>query len=312
MTVVALVSLKGAPGVTTTTCLIGAVWPSDRGVVVVESDPAGGDLAPRFSLPSTRGWPTLTTAVRRGGPDVPLGPHLQQLPGGLEVLLGTRATLKGEPDRSPSVLPTGGWGDHAVHDVLVDLGRIHPDSCRAGGWLDRADLVVVVLGGDAASVLRVHELAGVLGERCAGRLALIDVRRGRYTGAEVGQFVGLPVLGELPYDPGAAAVASGERSGARRLARSALVAAAGHLASAMVERMTASEGGGPDRAADPGTQVPGRGSPAASGSATDSGSATESGSSETPSPARRSDLHSPVGTPGAVGLPVVQPLGVQQ
>src|ERR1019366_10538581 len=48
-----LCSAKGAPGVTTLACVLGAVWPTHRAVVVAECDPSGGDLAGRFAL-STR------------------------------------------------------------------------------------------------------------------------------------------------------------------------------------------------------------------------------------------------------------------
>ena len=42
MSALALVSAKGAPGVTTSALLLAAVWPSPS--VLVEADWAGGDL----------------------------------------------------------------------------------------------------------------------------------------------------------------------------------------------------------------------------------------------------------------------------
>jgi hypothetical protein len=44
MGVLALCSLKAAPGVTTTAVALGAVWPAERRVLVAELDPTGGIL----------------------------------------------------------------------------------------------------------------------------------------------------------------------------------------------------------------------------------------------------------------------------
>ena len=65
MTIVSICSIKGAPGVTTLACLIGATWPVHRCVLVAEADVSGGDLAARFSLSSRRGWTTLSASIRR-------------------------------------------------------------------------------------------------------------------------------------------------------------------------------------------------------------------------------------------------------
>jgi hypothetical protein len=237
VTVVAFVSLKGAPGLTTAACLVGAVWPADRRVMVVECDPAGGDLAARFGLSAQLGWTSFLTAVRRGGSGAPVMPHLQQLPGGVDVLVGTQAldTVAGE--RPPAVLIKSLSSDSSLDegseggiDVLADAGRIRVDGSSDGGWLDRADVVAVFLRTDAASVLRLREHADSLRHRCGRRVGLVLVGGGPHRADEVEEFVGIPVIGALPHDPGAAAVASGEVSGRRRLARSALVTCARRLA----------------------------------------------------------------------------------
>ena len=89
MTIVGFASVKGAPGATTLACLVGAAWPEQHKVMVVEADPYGGDLAARFQLSSRDGWPSFNAAGRRGRTDMPIEAHLQQLPGGLDVLVGT-------------------------------------------------------------------------------------------------------------------------------------------------------------------------------------------------------------------------------
>ena len=237
MTVVSFASLKGAPGVTTTACLVGATWPIGHRVMIAECDPAGGDLAARFALSSQRGWPSFVTAVRRGGSAVSVIPHLQQLPGGLDVLVGTHAPRTADAERSPTaLLAAASLADGGGIDVLVDVGRLHDATGHSAGWLDCSDVVALVLGTDAASVLHVHEHAEGLRDRLRERIGLVLVAGGSHRAAEVEQFVGIPVIGELPYDAGAAAVATGTVLGRRRLARSRLTSCARQLAEALVAR----------------------------------------------------------------------------
>ncbi|HSS91257.1 MAG TPA: hypothetical protein VLL69_18210, partial [Streptosporangiaceae bacterium] len=70
MALVAVASDKGAPGVTTASVVLAAVWP--RPVLLAECDPAGGDLRYRFraadggGLDPGRGLLSLAVAARRG------------------------------------------------------------------------------------------------------------------------------------------------------------------------------------------------------------------------------------------------------
>ena len=130
MTLVAFASVKGAPGVTTLACLVGATWPSHRRVMVAECDPSGSDLAARFGLSSKRGWSTWATAVRRSGTPVAIEPHLQQLPGGLDVLVGS-----GGSDGSDSARATDEFLA-TMSDEPVACGMYWPTSvaCLSAIW----------------------------------------------------------------------------------------------------------------------------------------------------------------------------------
>jgi MinD-like ATPase involved in chromosome partitioning or flagellar assembly len=230
VTVITFASVKGAPGVTTMACLVGATWPGDRRVMVAECDPSGGDLAARFGLSSKRGWPTFATALRRSGANAAIEPHLQQLPGGLDVLVGlggsdgpgtTRATdelLVRTSDRS-----TGMW------DVLIDVGRLPEGDLPASGWLARSDAVVILLRNDATSLLHVRNRAREIHAICGDRAALAVVGDARYGNEDIAEFTGLPVIGNVPFDPVAAAVAAGDPGSERRLSRSFLINSALHL-----------------------------------------------------------------------------------
>jgi MinD-like ATPase involved in chromosome partitioning or flagellar assembly len=232
--IVSFASVKGAPGVTTMACLVGATWPSDRRVMVAECDPSGGDLAARFGLSSRRGWPTFATAVRRSGASVAIEPHLQQLPGGLDVLIGP-----GGSDQTDSVGATddllANLSDESagVWDVLVDVGRLPSGDLPSSGWLARSDAVVILLRSDAASVLHVQNRAREIHAACGDRVALALVGGTEYGNEEIAEFTGLPVIGSVPFDPASAAVAAGDQGSERRLSRSFLINSALHLSQSL-------------------------------------------------------------------------------
>ena len=230
MTIVAFASIKGSPGMTTLACLVGATWPEERKVMVVECDPSGGDLAARFRLSSRIGWHSLISADRRSEPGALVESHLQQLPGGLEVLVGPTGREASETDRAMvTILAAATSSSEGPWDVLVDLGRLLPGDSKAADWLDVSDVVVIGLRSDAASVIQVRQRTPHLSQ-WADRLALVVIGAHCHSSAELEEFTGIPVLGEIPFDPQAAAVAAGERGGARRLSRSLLCTSAVRLA----------------------------------------------------------------------------------
>jgi len=227
----ALASLKGAPGTTTLACLVAATWPLDRRVVVAECDPCGGDLAARFELLTTRGCLSLATAARRDPDSVVADPHVQRLPGGLEVLVGGSSA---EMTLAQSV--TRANVNQAVVtiarsvDVVADLGRLVApyDACRQ--LLQEAEAVGVLIGPDHASVAHAIDQRELLTDLCGERISLMIVGRGACRPRDVESLTGIRVSAEIPNDPAAAAVASGASSGARRLARSVLVKSARRIA----------------------------------------------------------------------------------
>jgi hypothetical protein len=232
VTVVAFASCKGAPGVTTLVTLVGAAW-TGRRPVVVEHDPSGGDLAARFGLSSRCGWSSAHTAIRREGAIGDLGPHLQQLPGGLDVLVGTRPPTPsgdGDGERTAAGLCEAAEGMEHGADLLVDLGRLASDE-PVRCWLHRAERVVIVSAADPASVLQVREHAPSLVDRSVGAVGLVLVGAPDHRPEEIADFTGLPVLGTLPFDRETALAVCGAHAPARRVLRSRLVRSATRLAS---------------------------------------------------------------------------------
>ena len=243
MSVFSVCSIKGAPGVTTLTCLIGATWPVRRRVFVAEADESGGDLSARFSLSSRRGWATLSASIRRDGVGSSLEEHLQQLPGGLEVLVAARPH-----DVPAATSPEGNVVRFAAHggdddrDVLVDLGRVGCGRPTPGAWLEQSDAVVIVARSDAATAVQLRERSPALLDASSGPVGLAVVGEGGPRGRELSAFTGIPLFGEVPHDPSGAAVASGTDRRARRLHRSPLPVASSRLAAALVEMVEQTDG----------------------------------------------------------------------
>jgi hypothetical protein len=236
MTLITFASIKGSPGVTTLACLVGATWPAGRRAIVAECDSHGGDLASRFNLSTKTGWQSLAIAARRGDAGRSIEDHLQNLPGGLEVLVGNQG---GNAD---------GVGRHAGQeaantvrelaqcehtDVIVDLGRLHFGSPETQMWLGLSATVCILFRSDAASIGHARDRARALRELCGGRLLLVVVGNGPYSVPEIERFVGTTDIIEIADDPSAAAVLTAGHGTERRLARSALVKSARRLALAL-------------------------------------------------------------------------------
>jgi hypothetical protein len=229
MTTVCFASVKGAPGVTTLTTLVGGAWPDHRGALVAECDPSGGDLAVRFQLSAKCGWASVATATRRLDGAPPLLPHLQSLPGGLLTMVGPRFPLASESMPRLIELALEAASRDGPWDVLVDLGRLGLDGLQLG-WVDRSDAVLVVTATDAASVLHVHDRATSLLSRCGHRIGLVLVGSAGYGSQEIEEFTGIPVIAQLPFDAVAAAALAGHPINQRRMARSSLLGAGRQLA----------------------------------------------------------------------------------
>jgi hypothetical protein len=237
VTLVAAVSVSGAPGVTTLACLLASTWPVPGPVVVVECDPSGGDLAARFGLSATVGWRSLAAAVRRTGPSTSLDTHLQLLPGGLPVLIGARAVDRVPADPTDVELVRDAFSSRAGGGLaIVDLGRLAVAAGSADGWLGAADWTVVVVGGDAAAAVRIKERADELVARTTGRIGLVVVGGNDFRSRDLAEFTGLADLGDLAFDPVSAAVASGASGSGRRLERSRLLASMRRVAEAVEAR----------------------------------------------------------------------------
>ncbi|HEV2360784.1 MAG TPA: hypothetical protein VGS21_03690 [Acidimicrobiales bacterium] len=243
MSVFALVSAKGAPGVTTLACVLGAVWPVEREVVVAECDPAGGDLAARFGLSADTGMTSLVAELRqrRDRESHSLRPHTQTLPGGLEVLCGPIGSDAGTVlDSAVGVVGLEG----VPGDVLVDCGRLGSHFTGQQRIVRTAKRLILLLRPEASSLahgrwvverLATHHPSGLAG------VALAVAGSGAFSPPDIARTLGVELLGVVPRDRAAAAMLRGEPGARRALARSALVVAAKKLALALCTASQAAE-----------------------------------------------------------------------
>ncbi|HEU0089853.1 MAG TPA: chromosome partitioning protein [Pseudonocardiaceae bacterium] len=235
---IGLCSIKGSPGVTTTAVALAARWPQVLAEpVLLEADPAGGDLGVRFGLPGTPGLGSLAAAARRTSDLGLFVEHCQVLPGGLRVVVGplaaaqARAAVDMLASRGLGVLRAAAAALGSV--VLVDAGRVDRSS-PAVPLLRGASAVLVMVRSRVEDLAHVATLLAAVPTwtRCPG---LVLVGSG-YPRAEVERELGVPVMATLPDDPRGAGVLCG-RPGGRGPLHSALGHAAGRLADQLLARI---------------------------------------------------------------------------
>jgi hypothetical protein len=233
--VVAVGAVRSA-ATTTTALVLAAAWPGLDRPLLAEGDPAGGTLTAALGLNVEVGLVSLAAAGRRTDPTTRpnearrLAEHLQLLPNGVPVLAGpsspeqARNALAMLADLSP-LLRTAG------RDVLLDVGRLDPDSAAAPTFAGADARLLVV----RPQLPDLQALAGYLDTHPDQRtdLVVVLVGPGPYPPREVSDALGTTVLGLLPWDPaGVAALGAEPRRGLSRLHRAATMIA-GLLASGL-------------------------------------------------------------------------------
>lgn len=219
MTTIALTSVHGAPGVTTTALLLASRL---AGSLLVEADLAGGVLAVRYQLGREPGLTTLAAAKARDTSAV--FDHAQNA-GGVPVLVG--------PDSSESAQSL--WRSAGARltstlagvdgYVVVDLGRLH----EASPMVSEADLVVVMIRPIAEQIVGLTHALHRLRQHPHADVGIVVVGDGHYRAVDIEAAIDHRVLAHLPADaPTAEHLLHGTTSRAR-IARSRLGRAAAGL-----------------------------------------------------------------------------------
>lgn len=209
MTIVAMASLRGAPGTTTAGLGLAAVAATRQPALFIEADPAGGVLIGR--CPSLEGTPTLEQLAfpEREAASLPFPALLErcmQRLGDLPVAVGpadpfrASASVAGHRSR---------WVSNILHldaVVIVDCGRLYPGS-PAATIVRQSDVLVLVCAPDGSDVVTAREWAmsqlELTGDRSMLRdpPVLLTVGSGRYRPWRLARELGDQYLGALPHDP---------------------------------------------------------------------------------------------------------------
>ncbi|GEK19908.1 ParA family protein [Cellulomonas xylanilytica] len=177
MSVVAVCSTHGAPGVTTTALAMTWVWPlvhPDRRVLLVDADPAGSGLLTGYlhgSVPAAGG--TVALAVNRG----PLSVE-QIIECSVAIDAGsTRMVLAGIADPRQARPLAAMW--NALVDATRDLGRVGIDVVIDVGRVGhRYEPTPLLVGADVVAVAVRPDLASVV-PAAAAVLTLQEARGAR-------------------------------------------------------------------------------------------------------------------------------------
>lgn len=218
----AVASLKGAPGVSTAALALTAGWPpaDGRRPLLIEADPSGGDLLVWRGLDPAVGLVSWTMAARTGQRAAAIE-HAQRLAEGVRVVPApvdgaeTRAAL-GVLARSGALHGRAG----GQRPVVLDVGRL-TSGAGEGALPPGVDLLAVLVEPTEAELARLT--AAATAWTVPAEVGVLLAGESAWPAEQVAAAVGLPVWGALPVDPrGAAAIATGGRGAARgRLGRAA-------------------------------------------------------------------------------------------
>src|SRR6266508_2855046 len=253
MPLIGVCYVKSRSGSTTTAVGLAALLPAAARAVVVECDPAGGDLTLRHALRSASpGLVELATATRTGvatgldrhGGDV-LSRYAQPVRLGdrtVEVILAPSGGAQTRVALSVLARPGHGALTRADRTVIADCGRLDFAS-PTWSLLGMADVVVVLTRGRVEELGHLREHVGELVRQVTGRLVVMLVAGSQYAATDVEAYLhrhltdvldlpadGVEVRELLPYDEPAAAVLDGSRRAGRRWRRRPLMRALARLA----------------------------------------------------------------------------------
>jgi hypothetical protein len=231
--------------VTTAAVALTLVWP--RPVLLVEADPAGGDLLAGYLAGATTsggGLLGLALTARRGPIDatgvLERSQHLDAA-GDRRVLVMPTDRAQARPvaesiDKlAAAITSVAGSDDPRVRrDVLVDLGRLSPETPAA--WLASPTHLLLLLEptlrGASAARSTLASLRERLPDTC--RVAAVMTGHGPYGATDIGGALEVSVACTIAHDPGSARVLSGEAPTSRGFDRSPLIRSARSLAAALV------------------------------------------------------------------------------
>ncbi|MEM7273167.1 MAG: hypothetical protein AAF547_08825 [Actinomycetota bacterium] len=253
MTVIALVSCSGAPGVTTvslatTAALTGTDAPEP---VMVELATSGGVLADQYDMATEPGLASLT--LNLGAEETSLLAHAQELPGGVPVVIAPLSGSKVGKLLQAKVDPLAHHLKATPETVIADCGRISTTS-PVLPILRHASLVGIVLRPSRQDFHLAALTLAEINEQLDAPLPAgwVLVGHNPWSSDEILDQYGMPIFTTIADDPpGAEAVA-----GLRRFRRRSPLARSTHaFAEDLAKHLRVSDAEAPLRYLDPNAPV---------------------------------------------------------
>jgi hypothetical protein len=214
---IAVASAKGSPGATCFALALAVVW--SRPVVLVEADPAGGDLGGRFGVPDHPGLASLVVSARHNGGPGLWHTHAQHVPVGADVVIAPASARQAHA----AVAGLAAHLPDAQVDLVFDVGRL-AETSPAWPLAGACDELLLISATDVASI---DHTAALTSQHCERpRLSVVLVGDIRFPLAEVTDVLGVPILATVPTDVGTAAVLTGAARPGRHWSRFGVPAAA--------------------------------------------------------------------------------------
>lgn len=252
MTVIALVSCSGAPGVTTVALATAAALTNTDAPepVMVEVATSGGVLGDQYDMATEPGLATLTLALSEE--ETPLLAHAQALPGGVSAVVAPPSGSRVSKLLAAKVGPLARQLKRAPETVIVDGGRISTAS-PVLPILSQASLVGVVLRPSRQdfhlAALTVAEINEQLETPLPAGWVLVGANP--WSTDEVLAQYGMPILATIAEDPLGAEAAAGLRRFRRR---APLVRSANAFAQDLAKHLRVSDAEAPLRYLEPGPE----------------------------------------------------------
>lgn len=242
--IITIGSIKNSPGATTLAVALAASAPGDEPVLLVDADPAGGDIGIRFGIKSVPGIATLTAAIRRNNDPKTIWTHTQQISDSLYILPGLpgieQATVIEE--MLPTVL-------NAIcclqATVIVDAGRLLP-SFANGALLNLSPLLIACrpvaeelihlrailstakklnfsFNNNIDNNLTGNQEDTSCNQTTSPGIGVVMIGKRPYSSNAISKVVEQKILGYLPWDPKAANILSGQEPMSEALPRSSYI-----------------------------------------------------------------------------------------
>ncbi|MFY1674040.1 hypothetical protein ACN27G_29490 [Plantactinospora sp. WMMB334] len=204
---IAVGSVKAAPGATTLALGLAALWPRPD-CVVIECDPSGGDLWARFGHHPEPGLSGLAAAPPWRGP-IPES-FRQRLSVGADAVLaipgdGATAAVRTLVDKSIGTLRQAATSA----TVVLDVGRLDRGSPSIA-LAAAADHVLLLAAPTLAEQAQVGARLPWLTRTLAGRLWLVRAGRGGHNSYELSRDLNVSVIGTVPRGRWGAGVLAGQ------------------------------------------------------------------------------------------------------